>query len=132
MISIVCYNNYKVLSNWRNLILIIRSASDRKGQLWESEFMITAWSFTLHKLVCSEEAPEKIWCAEAATAVADPGEGPRRTGPPFILGPNWGPKGRKEFLRDHPPPPFHLREWMTAPPPLYQGLDPPLYSDVED
>lgn len=38
----------------------MKSASDRKGEIWGSEFMIIASSFTLHKLVCSEKAPEEI------------------------------------------------------------------------
>ena len=48
--------------------------------------------------------------------------------PPLIFRPNWGPKGQKKFLRpSHPPPPY-LRVWTTppAPPPLSQGLDPPM------
>ena len=57
---------------------------------------------------------------------------------PLILNPNWGPKGRKKFFGDRPPP--SLRVWMTGPPsplisgsgwpgpppPLSQGLDPSL------
>ena len=35
--------------------------------------------------------------------------------PPIIFRPNWGPKGRKKFLLPLPPPP-----------PLSEGLDPPL------
>ena len=56
--------------------------------------------------------------------------GPARGPPPpsLIFRPNWGPKGRKKKLGDHPPPPTfpYLRVWMTAPPRLSQGLDPAL------
>ena len=46
--------------------------------------------------------------------VADPGVGPGGP-PPLTFIPNWGPKGRKHFFGDCPPPPY-LRVWMTGPP----------------
>ena len=50
--------------------------------------------------------------------------GGTRGGPPPapIFRPNWGPKGQKTFFLETAPP--FLRIWMTAPPPLSQGLDP--------
>ena len=44
---------------------------------------------------------------------------------PFIIRPNWRPKGRKAlFLRPSPP---YIRVWMISPHhPLSEGLDPPL------
>ena len=67
--------------------------------------------------------------------VADPGEGPvpppPPPTPPLICRPKWGPKDRKKFFWRPGPPPY-LRVWMTAPqppsppPPLSEGLDPPL------
>ena len=57
--------------------------------------------------------------------------------PPLIFRPHGGPKGRNFFFGggpkifffwDRPPPPPYLRVWMTAPPPLSEGLNPPLYS----
>ena len=53
--------------------------------------------------------------------MVDPGEGPRRPGPPLFLDQN---EAKKIFLRLLSPP--YLRVWMTAPPPLSEGLDPPL------
>ena len=44
------------------------------------------------------------------------GRSPGDLTPPLIFRPKWGPKGRKNFLGDRPPPPY-LRVWMTAPPP---------------
>ena len=41
--------------------------------------------------------------------VADPGEGPGGNGLPLIFGPNRGPRGQKNFLRDAPLPP--LKVW---------------------
>ena len=36
--------------------------------------------------------------------LADPGEGPGRVGTPLLIfRPNWGPKGRKNFLETVPP-----------------------------
>ena len=45
---------------------------------------------------------------------------------PFLFRPNWGPKGGKKFLEAACPP--YFRVWMTGhpPPPLTEGLDPPL------
>ena len=43
------------------------------------------------------------------------GRSPGDLTPPLIFRPKWGPKGRKNFLGDRPPP--YLRVWMTAPPP---------------
>ena len=44
---------------------------------------------------------------------------PERGPPPLIFWPKWGPKGRKNFFGDRPPPPLpYLNVWMTAPPPL--------------
>ena len=39
--------------------------------------------------------------------------------PPLTFRPKWGPKGRKIFFFELPPPPtpLNLRVWMTAPPP---------------
>ena len=54
--------------------------------------------------------------------VADQGEPPPC---PHIFRPKWGPKGPKYFFWDRAPPPY-LRVWMTAPPPLSEGLDPAL------
>ena len=36
-------------------------------------------------------------------------EGPRL---PLIFRPNWGLKGGKKFLGDHPPPHYHLKVWI--------------------
>ena len=46
-------------------------------------------------------------------------------GPPpsLLFRPNWGPKVQFFFLDRVPP---YLRVWMTARPPLTEGLDPPL------
>ena len=50
--------------------------------------------------------------------------GARGSGPyPFIFRPKGGLKTKKKLTG--PPPPY-LRVWMTAPPPLSEGLDPPL------
>ena len=58
--------------------------------------------------------------------VADQGEPPPPPPPcPHIFRPKWGPKGPKYFFWDRAPPPY-LRVWMTAPPPLSEGLDPAL------
>ena len=48
--------------------------------------------------------------------------------PTPIFRPNRGPKGQKIYLWDLPSTP-HLRVWMTAPPPLSEGLDLPLKQD---
>ena len=40
----------------------------------------------------------------------------RSPGPRIIFRPNCGPKGRKNFLGESPPPPY-LWVWMTGPPP---------------
>ena len=46
--------------------------------------------------------------------------------PPLSFRPKRGPKGRKIFLWDGAP--RYLRVWKTAPPPpLSEGLDPPLF-----
>lgn len=114
MISIVCY--YNVLSNWRNLILIIRSAPGRKGELRGSEFMITAWSFTWHKFSLLRESPwRNIMCRGSYRRGRSKGKGgAQEDRPPFILGTNWGPKGWKKYFVRPPPPP---------PPPLSKGMD---------
>ena len=31
---------------------------------------------------------------------------------PLVFRPNWGPRGRKSFFCDHPPPPPYLEVWM--------------------
>ena len=50
--------------------------------------------------------------------------GGAQPGAPLIFRPNWGPKGKKKFFRDCPPPPSKgLDDWE---PPLSQGLDPAL------
>ena len=56
--------------------------------------------------------------------MADPEEGPG--GPESLLTfrPNWGPKGQKKLFETGPPP--YLMVWMTGPPSLSKGLDPPL------
>ena len=69
--------------------------------------------------------------------VADPGEGSGGPNPPppLIFRPNGGPNGRnfffgggeRIFFFETAPLPY-LRVWMTAPPPLSEGLNPPLYS----
>ena len=51
-------------------------------------------------------------------------EGARGAWTPLIFRPKWGPKGRKNYFGDCPPP--YLMVWMTAPPLLSDGLDPPL------
>ena len=56
-------------------------------------------------------------------AVTDRGEGSRGPGPPLIYRPNWGPKGWKKIGRPSPPLSQGLDDW---PPPLSDGLDPPL------
>ena len=48
--------------------------------------------------------------------------GPGRPPPPFFLD-QTGAEGPNFFSRPGPP---YLRVWMTAPPPLTEGLDPPL------
>ena len=50
--------------------------------------------------------------------------------PPFILGQTEAQRDEKNILQDHPP----LSKGMDdrPPPPLFQGLDLPLYSDVKD
>ena len=62
-------------------------------------------------------------------AVSDPGcRGPGGPSSPLIFPPKWCPKGRKKHLWRLAPP--YLRIWMTAPPPpLSEGLDPPLTVD---
>ena len=48
---------------------------------------------------------------------------------PLIFRPNWGPKGRKKFCRDLPPP--HLFQGMgDQVSPLSKGLDPPGFSVI--
>ena len=74
--------------------------------------------------------PEQVWTwhkrlqdpRSFALPLVDPGEGhvhPQPSPPPrLIFRPNWGPKSRKNFIADRPPPS----------PPLSQGLDPALTS----
>ena len=73
--------------------------------------------------------PEQVWTwhkrlqdpRSFTLPLADPGEGHVRPQPPpprLIFRPNWGPKSRKNFIADRPPPS----------PPLSQGLDPALTS----
>ena len=58
-------------------------------------------------------------------SVADPGEGPGRSAPPPpIFRPKWGPKGGKIFLGDQALNSFS--QGLDDPPPLSEGLDPPL------
>ena len=61
----------------------------------------------------------------AFTPVRNLGEGIGGIGhsapPPLIFRPDWGPKGRRNFLGDRPPPPpppppLYLRIWMIAAP----------------
>ena len=54
---------------------------------------------------------------------ADLGEGP---GPPLIFRPNWGPKGPKKRLLETGHPPLSQGLDDRPPPPLTEGLDPPL------
>ena len=60
-------------------------------------------------------------------AVADPGEGPGRPGPPLFFDQNEARRAETQFCGDRPAP--CLRVWMTGPlptpPPLSEGLDPP-------
>ena len=44
--------------------------------------------------------------------------------PPLVLDQKEAPRAEKFFMR--PGPPRYLRVWMTAPPLLSEGLDPPL------
>ena len=61
-----------------------------------------------------------------STPVVDPGEGPGRPGPPLFFDQNEARRAEKDIFGDraHPYP----RVWMTAPPALSEGLDPPLNS----
>ena len=59
-----------------------------------------------------------------ACAVADPGEGPGGTGLPLFLDETETRRAEKKFFSRPPPSPY-LRVWMTGPPPLSKGLDPP-------
>ena len=67
-------------------------------------------------------------CSFQPLPAADLEEWPGGPGFPLIFRPKWGRKGRKKFFGDRPPP--SVRVWMTAPlpapPPLSEGLDPPL------
>ena len=58
-------------------------------------------------------------------AVADPGEGPRGPSAPLFLDQTEAQRAEK-ILETPPPPLTFLRDWMTAPHPLSQGLDPAL------
>ena len=60
-----------------------------------------------------------------ACAVADLGEGPGGPGLPLFLDQTETRRAEKNFFSRPPPSPY-LRVWMTAPPPLSKGLDPPL------
>ena len=44
-------------------------------------------------------------CTHVLYAVTDPAKGAGGGRPPLIFRPNWGPKGRKKYLRPPPPPP---------------------------
>lgn len=57
-------------------------------------------------------------------ALADLGEGPGGPRPPLICRPDWGSKGRNKFVGHRLP--LYLSIWMTYPPGLSDGLDPPL------
>ena len=60
-------------------------------------------------------------------AVADPGEGPWGPELPPYFSTKKMPEGpKKTFVETGPP---YLRIWMTAPPPLSEGLDLPLTVD---
>ena len=48
--------------------------------------------------------------------MADPEEGPGGPVPPLFLDHTEAQKAEKIFFGDHPPPPPHLRVWMTGPP----------------
>ena len=121
MISIVCY--YNVLSNWRNLYLI------QEGELWGSEFMITAWSFTLHKLhvqcECSllRESPWRNIMSRGSYSSSRSRGGTQEDRPPphpLYFGNKL--RRRKKF------------SWDWAPPPLSKAMDdcpPPLISRSE-
>ena len=64
-----------------------------------------------------------------ACVVADPGEGPGGGGGggglPLFLDQTGARRTEKKFFLRPPPSPY-LRVWMTGPPPLSKGLDPPL------
>jgi len=65
--------------------------------------------------------------------VAHPGEGPGGPGPPLIFRLKWGPKGRKTFFWDRPPPlsqsldddppPTYLKVWIRHCPEVLQTSD---------
>ena len=63
-------------------------------------------------------------CIFVLFSVVDPGEGPGGPGRPLFFDQNEARRAEKNFLGDCPPP--YLRVWMTAPPALSEGLDPPL------
>ena len=50
-------------------------------------------------------------CEWTLYTLADTGEGPGRPAP-LVFRLNWGPRGRKSFFCDHPPPPPYLEVWM--------------------
>ena len=58
--------------------------------------------------------------------MAHPGEGPGGPRPPLIFRLKWGPKGRKTFFWDRPPPPLISESGWRPPSHLSEGLDPPL------
>ena len=49
---------------------------------------------------------------------------------PLIFRPNWGPKGRKKFFGDRSPL-IQGSGWPSPLPPLFQGVDPALYSSTK-
>ena len=62
--------------------------------------------------------------------MADPGEGPWGPGQPLFYNQNEAQRAEKHFFGDRPP--CYLRVWMTAPRPLFEGLDPSLTRTVLD
>ena len=119
--SFICMrmkHNFHHVKGWApNLVLIQRPGETRKWPI------VMKGSF-------GNKAQDKRH-GRKIKLVADPGEGPVPPTPPLICRPKWGPKDRKKFFWRPGPPPY-LRVWMTAPqppfppPPLSEGLDPPL------
>ena len=66
-------------------------------------------------------------------SVADLGEVPGGRGggdsPPLLLDQTEAQRAEKNLFGDPLPP--YLRVWMIGPPPLSEGLDPPLYGALQ-
>ena len=72
---------------------------------------------------------DKIWILFSdlvGNLEADPGEGPRRPGPPRYFWTKLRPERSKKIFKTAPPPPPLTKGLDDRPLPLFEGLDTPL------